>query len=278
MTLANRDVVERDGERALGKAEPAHAVGEPRGAEPDLRELEAVADVHQPCVVGNFQSVELELAVPAVLLRPHDRNPAHDAPPRLVAIEQERGQALARVVARLRNQDEVLRDACASDEPLATVHDPSVAAPLRARANHRRIGAAAGMRLGHRERAAHAPVDDRREPALLLLRRRHFREHGHVAVVRCRAVEAHGTEDRRVHLLVARRAPDHRQAESAELARNLRRPQAGRLHFALDAVARHRAQCSRARRSSRDRLRAAGCARARRRRFSRAALRRRAAG
>ena len=51
-------------------------------------------------VVGNLEAVELELAMAAVLLRPHDRNAPHDAPARLVAVEQERGEALARVVGR----------------------------------------------------------------------------------------------------------------------------------------------------------------------------------
>ena len=68
----------------------------------------------------------------AVLFGTHDRNAPHDAPAGLVAVEQERGQALARIVAGLRDQDEVLRDLRAGDEPLAAVNDPAVAVARRA--------------------------------------------------------------------------------------------------------------------------------------------------
>ena len=101
MALALRDVVGGDVERAPREAEPAHAVREARGAEPDLRDLEAVAHVHQPVLVGDLEPVELELAMPAVLLRAHDRDAPHDAPARLVAVEQERGEAFARIVGGL---------------------------------------------------------------------------------------------------------------------------------------------------------------------------------
>ena len=123
----SRDVVGGDVERAPREPQPAHAVREPRGAEADLRDLEPVADVHQPVLVGDLEPVELELAVPAVLLRAHDRNAPHDAPAGLVAVEHERGEALARIVGGLREQDEMLRDAGAGDEPLAAVDDPLVA-------------------------------------------------------------------------------------------------------------------------------------------------------
>jgi hypothetical protein len=122
------------------------------GPQPDLRDLEAVAHVHQPRIVGNLQSVEFDLAVAAMLLGPHDRDAAHDAPAGLVAIEQERGQPLARIVARLGDQDEVLRDRGAGDEPFAAVDHPAIAFALCGRERHRRVGAAARMRLGHDER------------------------------------------------------------------------------------------------------------------------------
>ena len=84
-------------------------------------------------VVGDLEPVELELAVSAVLLRSHDRDAAHDAPAGLVAVEQERGQALARIVGRARHQDEMLRDAGAGDEPLAARDRPSGRRRVRAR-------------------------------------------------------------------------------------------------------------------------------------------------
>ena len=53
----------------------------------------------------------------------------------------------------------------------------------------------------------------------------------HVAVVGRRAVERDRPEDRVVHLLVARRHADDRQALAAALLRHLRRPQARRLRL-----------------------------------------------
>ena len=50
--------------------------------------LQAVADVHQHVLVGDLEAVELELAMAAVLLRPHDLDAPHDAPARLVAYDR----------------------------------------------------------------------------------------------------------------------------------------------------------------------------------------------
>src|SRR5262249_36205953 len=80
------DIVRRDLHRALGETEPAHTVCEPRGAESDLSDPQSVADLHQHVFVRHFEAFEYELAVAAVLLRPHDWNAAQDAPPRLVAV------------------------------------------------------------------------------------------------------------------------------------------------------------------------------------------------
>jgi len=57
----------------------------------DLGRLEAVPDFHEHVFVPDFEPLELDLAVPAVLFRPHDGNRAHDAPARLVGVEEERG-------------------------------------------------------------------------------------------------------------------------------------------------------------------------------------------
>src|SRR6185312_8293836 len=74
------DVCLRDLAAALGEAEPAHAVGEPGGAEPDLGDAEPIADLHQYVLVRNLQPVENQLAVAAVLLRTHDRDAPHEFP------------------------------------------------------------------------------------------------------------------------------------------------------------------------------------------------------
>ena len=64
---------------------------------------------HQHVLVGDLEPVELQLAMAAMLLRPHDRDAAHDAPAGLVVVEQERGEALARIVGGARDQDEMRR-------------------------------------------------------------------------------------------------------------------------------------------------------------------------
>src|SRR3984957_12239817 len=57
---------------ALGLPEPAHAVGEPRRTETHLGDAQAVAHIEENVVVVDFEAVEFELAVAAMLLRPHD--------------------------------------------------------------------------------------------------------------------------------------------------------------------------------------------------------------
>src|SRR5262249_57871735 len=88
----------RDLHRALGESEPAHAMGEPRGPEPDLGDAQSIADLHQHVLVGHLEPFEHELAVAAVLLRPQDRNAAQDAPARLVAVVEEGGEPAPLIV------------------------------------------------------------------------------------------------------------------------------------------------------------------------------------
>src|SRR5206468_7437083 len=54
-----------DLQRPPGHAEPTHAMREPRGPEPYLRDLESLPDRHQSVLVGNFQSVKFKLAMAA---------------------------------------------------------------------------------------------------------------------------------------------------------------------------------------------------------------------
>src|SRR5262245_43559961 len=108
--FALRHVGLRDLHRALGEAEPAHAMGEPRRPEPDLGDAQAIADLHQHVLLGHFQALEEKLAVAAVLLRPHDRNAAQDAPARLVAVIEEGGEPAPRVVGGARDENEMIGD------------------------------------------------------------------------------------------------------------------------------------------------------------------------
>src|SRR5262245_49253526 len=85
-SLAAVHVVLGDLHAALGKPEPAHAMGEPRRTEAYLRDLQPVADAHQHVLVRHFEPLEGEFAMAAVLLRPHDRDAPQDAPAGLVAM------------------------------------------------------------------------------------------------------------------------------------------------------------------------------------------------
>ncbi len=80
---------------------------QPRRAEPDLGDLEPVADAEQHIVVGDFEAVEFKLAMAAVLLRAHDADAAHDAPARLVAVIEKSGEPAALVVGGARDDDEM---------------------------------------------------------------------------------------------------------------------------------------------------------------------------
>ena len=106
-TLAMSNVLLRDFHAALGEAEPSHAVRQPRRTEPDLRDLEAITFTQQHVLARNFQSIEFELAVTAMLVRAHDRDAANDAPARLILVVEERRQTTPLVVRCARDQDEV---------------------------------------------------------------------------------------------------------------------------------------------------------------------------
>ena len=102
-----------------------------------------------------------------------------------------------------------------------------------------------------------AAGNDRQEPARLLVLARDRGEKAHVAVVRRRAVEDGGPEDRAVRRLVEGRLGNHRKAESAKTDRHLRRPQAGAPSPSRAAGRAAQAGCSRAHHSFRRRPRAA---------------------
>ncbi len=71
--------------------------------------FQAVADAEEHVVVGDFEAVEFELAMPAVLLRPHDADAADDAPAGLIAVIEKRGEPAALVVGGARDDDEMRR-------------------------------------------------------------------------------------------------------------------------------------------------------------------------
>ena len=211
-------------------------MGEARRPEPDLGDAQSVADLHQHVLVGHFEPFEGEFAVAAMLLRPHDRDAAQDAPAGLVAVEEERGEPAARIVRGAREQNEMVGDARAGDEPLVAVDHPGVALLLRAGADHAGIGAAAGRGLGHGEGGAHLAVDDGSQPFVLLRTVSHQREQIHIAVVGRGAVERERPEDRTIRFLVHRGPADDRQRHPAIGLRRLRRPQPLRPGLGLHAT------------------------------------------
>ena len=88
---------------------------EPRRPESDLGDAQAVAQLHQHVLVGNLEAIKHKLAMPAVLLRPHDRNPPHDLEAGLVAMKQKCREPAARIVGGAGDQNEMVRDASAGD-------------------------------------------------------------------------------------------------------------------------------------------------------------------
>src|SRR5262249_57908958 len=148
-----------------------HAVEVSAGMEPAVGDPQSIAVLHQHVRIGHVQSLEYKLAVAAVHLLPHDRNAAQNAPAWLVAMIEKGGEPAPLILRRARDEDEMIGDAGAGDEPLVAVDHPTVALLLRTRADHAGIGAATGRRLRHRESGAHLPLDDRLDPFVLLRRR-----------------------------------------------------------------------------------------------------------
>src|SRR4029079_14529535 len=83
-----------------------------------------------------LKPIEFELANAAVLLGPHDRNAAHDAPAGIVTMVEKGGEPAARIIRFSRDQNEMFRECRARDKPLSSVYGIYPAAPLRARQHH----------------------------------------------------------------------------------------------------------------------------------------------
>jgi len=202
-------------------------MGQPRRAEPHLGDAQAGAFAEQNIFWRNRQAVELQFAMAAMLLRPHDRDAPRDPPARLVLVKQEGRESAPRIVGRAGDQDEIRGFFGAGDEPFPA--EDAVGAVrlfLGAGLHHAWVRAAARMRFCHDEGGADLAARDGREPALLLRGRPCEFENHHVAVVRRGAVEGGRTEDRAVHRLVADRHADAPDAEAAAFRLELKQPQA----------------------------------------------------
>ena len=149
--LALGGAVERDVERPPGEAQPAHAVRQPRGPEPDLRVAEALPHLAEHRVVpATTQSRKRTSQCPPANTRVGRLHVAADLEAGVAGVDEEHRRALRRA----RHADGEGRAVGAGDEPLVAVDHPAVAVAPRRGGERRRVGARPGMRLGHREAGA----------------------------------------------------------------------------------------------------------------------------
>src|SRR5690606_4814862 len=124
-----------------------------------------------------------QFTVAAVFLGPHDRNAPNDFPARVVFVEQESRQALARVVGGFGDEYEVRGHASAGNVMLGAVDHPVVAVAHSGGEHHGRVGTCAGRGFRHGKGRADVAAHNGHEPTLALFGRGHLAQHPHVAVV-----------------------------------------------------------------------------------------------
>ena len=181
-------------ERALGHPDRPHRVVDAAGAEPLLRQPEALALLAEQVRGRHADVVVDDLGVAAVgpVVVAEQAGRAHDVDARRVLRDED--HALAPVPLGVRvgdahdDQQLAARRHRARRPPLAPVDDVVVAVALDARRDVRRVRRR-DVGLGHRERRPDPPVEQRIQPARLLLRRAEQRQQLHVAGVGRRAVE-----------------------------------------------------------------------------------------
>ena len=172
--LALADIGAGDLQRALGQAEPAHAMGQPRrcrggSASPSARRRRPSAGSRRgsparrsrssqwpPCSSGPMIGMRRTISQPG-----WSRSNRKAVRPR------------ARIVGGARDQDEVLRHAGAGDEPLVARRSPSGRRVASARGADHADGSEPAPGIGSVMAKAERTlaVDDRLQPALLLRRR-----------------------------------------------------------------------------------------------------------
>ena len=210
-------------ERDLRLPDPAHAVREPRRAEPVLAEAMALAESAQDRVLRDAQIGDADLAV--VVTRPaHRVDVADDLPAVARDVDQERRVGGLRHFGRVfgaRDQDRELRAVRARDEPLVAVDDVVVAVGDRARLDQRRVGAR-DLRLGHRETRTHAAVAETAQVLLLLFVGAPVMERVHVALVGRLRVQRERTEARLRRFCRNRRHRDVPESHAAVFLRHVR--------------------------------------------------------
>ena len=164
-------------------------------AKPAPRSPSRLRGGHPAVLVG-------DLPVAGPLVVPHHRHRAHAGEARRVHGHEDHARALVRrgVGIGHDHRDRKRRAVVAGREPLVAVDHPLVAVELGARDQTRGVRAGA-LRLGHREARADLALEQRREPALLLLPAAVLGEDLHVAGIRRGAVEDHGSHAAAAHQL-----------------------------------------------------------------------------
>ena len=181
------DPVQCDVQRPAGKAEPAHAVGQPSRAQPDLRVAETLPHRAEHRVVGQHAVVEVDVRVAAGDGRVQGVDAAADPETRVVGVDEEHGRPGGRVTVGVGpgHHDRERRPDSPTDETLLTVR--CTQSPPRRHGGggqRRRVGAGPGVRLGHREARPDGAGGEGRQVALLLGGGGDLVEQVHVALVR----------------------------------------------------------------------------------------------
>ena len=194
-------------EATLREAERSHAVVHAPRAEPGLRHLEATTLAEQqPVALAHPHVLKGELAMPVrCIVIAEDAQRPHDAQPgRIDGHEEYRVGAVAggraRAAHSTEHEDEpAARVARAAHPPLATAEHVAVLAARAGRARHLELEGRRVRRgdvgLGHRVARTDLPVEQRAQPARLLLGRAEAREQLHVARVWRGAVKRLGGEE-----------------------------------------------------------------------------------
>ena len=223
--LAFARALERDVEAAARDAQPAHAVREPCGREPDLGVTETEIALAEDRGAFDAAVVEADLAVAADHRVVERLDLTHDLEAGIVAVDEEHRRRMALTGACHHDREGGARGA--GDEPLVPVDPPAAVDLGGRRAQRGGIGAGAGGGLGHREAGADLSCRERSQVTGLLLVGRDLRQQVHVALVGRRAVERERAEQAVAGLLEDDALLEQVQREPAVLLRDLRGEKAG---------------------------------------------------
>jgi hypothetical protein len=192
-------------ERLLGEADEAHAVVHAPRAETALGDLEGAARPREDVAGGQPDGIQVHLSVTEGLVVLPERG-EHALDRDAGRVERDEHHRVLAVAVRARvgepheDADAAVGVTGTGGPPLAAVEHDLVAVEGGGGLHVRGIGTRdAG--LGHEEGAADAPVEQRVEPLLLLLRGAVLEQHLHVAGVGGVAVEHQRRQRRAAHLL-----------------------------------------------------------------------------